>query len=240
MLPGTTLNGGGWVAPSESSVDCSTDHLRCTEVSSPNATISLYIPTGQGIESTDDGWYKCCLPTSCSDPNTSIIFANIFSKYFLFYKAPGTGLFIAGWVQIEGVSADLPSDITVLPQTYTLHAVKIGHPNPSTNAANWYYESGDTSTELCTIGSNNRNFYNCIFGDGMSVDKGNGRRVFTLNITWNEENITSGIFSQSNNNGDLKYRFYLHVSNVMRNRTITITGRVLEQLILVYEILRII
>ena len=78
-LPGSTLNGGEWVAPSGSSVNCSTDPLHCTEVSSPNATISLYIPTGQGILSSGDGWYKCCLPTDCSNAN-SIIFANIYSK----------------------------------------------------------------------------------------------------------------------------------------------------------------
>ena len=83
VLPGTTLNGGEWVAPSGSSVDCSTDPLRCYVIYSPNATISLYIPTGQGIPSSDDGWYKCCIPTSCSNPNTNIIFANIFSEFFL-------------------------------------------------------------------------------------------------------------------------------------------------------------
>ena len=77
VLPGSTLNGGEWVAPSGSSVNCSTNPLRCNVVSSP-ANISLYIHGG--IPSSDDGWYKCCLPTNCSDPNTNIIFANIFSK----------------------------------------------------------------------------------------------------------------------------------------------------------------
>ena len=84
VLPGTILNGGEWVAPSGSSVDCSTDPLHCNVVSSPDATVSLYIPTGQNIQPTDDGWYKCCLPTSCSNPNT-IVFVNIFSEFFLFY-----------------------------------------------------------------------------------------------------------------------------------------------------------
>ena len=137
-------------------------------------------------------------------------------------------MFVVGWAQIEDISVDLPSDITVLPQTYTLRAVKIGHPNPIIKSASWYYESSHTITELCIIGSNNRDLYNCNFGDGMSVDKGNGRREFTLTITWNEETITSGIFSQSNNNSDHKYKFYLHVSNVMRNQTITITGKLLK------------
>ena len=78
VLPDTVLNDGEWVTPSGSSVTCSTDPLRCNEVSSPNATISLYI--NGGIAPSDDGWYKCCLPTDCSDSNTNIIFANIFSK----------------------------------------------------------------------------------------------------------------------------------------------------------------
>ena len=77
VLPGSTLNGGEWVAPSGSSVDCNTNPIRCNDVSSP-ATISLY---KVGVtSSSDDGWYKCCLPTSCSDPNTNMITANIYSK----------------------------------------------------------------------------------------------------------------------------------------------------------------
>ena len=77
VLPGSTLNGGEWVAPSGSSVDCSSNPVRCNVVSSP-ANISLY--KEGNIASSDDGWYKCCLPTNCSDPNTNMITANIFSK----------------------------------------------------------------------------------------------------------------------------------------------------------------
>ena len=79
VLPGSTLNGGEWVTPSGSSVNCSstTNPIRCNVLSSP-ANISLY-KVG-GITPSDDGWYKCCLPTNCSDPNTNMITANIFSK----------------------------------------------------------------------------------------------------------------------------------------------------------------
>uniref|UniRef100_A0A1X7VVC4 Fibronectin type-III domain-containing protein n=1 Tax=Amphimedon queenslandica TaxID=400682 RepID=A0A1X7VVC4_AMPQE len=214
VLPGSTLNGGKWVTPSGSSVNCSTDPLHCNEVSSPNATISLYIPIGQSLLPSDDGWYKCCLPTDCSDPNTNIIFANIFR-----------------WAQIEPITVDLPSDITVLPQTYTLHAIKIGSDDHSAflHAANWYYESGSASTELCN--GNRVTEYSCnfMYGDGMSVDYGNGRWDYTLNVTWNGENITSGVLSQSNNNGDHVFRFNLffgHYSSnpVARNKDIFVTA----------------
>ena len=77
VLPGSTLNGGEWVAPSGSSVDCSstTNPIRCNDMSS-RANISLYKDETKRISPSDDGWYKCCLQAGCSDS----IFANIFSK----------------------------------------------------------------------------------------------------------------------------------------------------------------
>ena len=79
VLPHSTLDGGEWIAPSGSPVDCSstTNPIRCNDVS-PSATISLY-KVG-ATSSSDDGWYKCCLPTNCSNPNIKMITANIFSK----------------------------------------------------------------------------------------------------------------------------------------------------------------
>ena len=58
----------------------------------------------------------------------------------------------------------------------------------------------------------------------MTVNKGNGRWEYTLTVTWNGENITSGVLSQSNNNGDHVYRFYLKFNDVKRNHTHIITG----------------
>ena len=51
--------------------------------------------------------------------------------------------------------------------------------------------------------------YNCSIGNGMAVDKGNGRYDYTLTVAYNGENITSEVLSQSNTNGDHGYRFYL-------------------------------
>ena len=134
--------------------------------------------------------------------------------------------FTVGWAQIEGITVDLPSDITVLPQNYTLHAIKIGAENKNgdeirVKAANWYYESGSTSTELCSI----QNLaYGCSIGDRMAVNKSNGRWEYTLTVTWNGETITSGVLSQSNSNGDHVYRFYLEFVDVERNYTHMIKG----------------
>ena len=69
-----------------------------------------------------------------------------------------------------------------------------------------------------------------MYGDGMSVHKGNGRWDYTLTVTWNGETITSGVLSQSNNNGDHVFRFHLEfghidVSPVKRNKVIFVRGK---------------
>ena len=80
-LPGATLNGGQWIGPN-GEVPCpgNNSNLLCTVGS--GASLSVHIPISNELflEPSGDGWYMCCLPTSCSDPNTNIIFVNLFSK----------------------------------------------------------------------------------------------------------------------------------------------------------------
>ena len=84
VLPGTSLTTGQWVrvADPDDPVDCNSnsasDPFFCTNVTSSDATLNLYL--AQGLQNFQEGWYKCCLPTDCSTANTNIIFANIFSK----------------------------------------------------------------------------------------------------------------------------------------------------------------
>ena len=84
VLPGTNLTTGQWVrVKGDEPVDCNNssdnDPFRCTNVTSPNATISLYLPPDQGLLEDQEGFYKCCLPTGCSSAN-EIVYANVFSK----------------------------------------------------------------------------------------------------------------------------------------------------------------
>ena len=100
------------------------------------------------------------------------------------------------------------------------------------HSVKWYYESVNPTVQFCD------GFYaqySCI-GKGTAVDYGNDKWDFTLTVTWNGETITSGVLSQSNNNGDHMYRFYLefgslrNTSNrVTRNRYHTVTGKCLIQ-----------
>ena len=85
VLPNTSLTTGQWVRVADplDPVDCNSnsdhDPFRCTNVTSPNATISLYLPSSQGLPADQEGFYKCCLPTDCSSV-TNTITVNIFSK----------------------------------------------------------------------------------------------------------------------------------------------------------------
>ena len=83
VLPNSTLSGGEWSRSNGGPVDCNnnnnTDPLRCNITTTP-ATLSLYRPNGQDFPESEDQLYKCCLPTSCSNPTSSIITAHIFSK----------------------------------------------------------------------------------------------------------------------------------------------------------------
>ena len=83
VLPNSTLSGGEWTRSNGVPVDCdqndNSDPLRCITTNTP-ANLSLYRPREQSFNEQADQLYKCCLPTSCSDPTTNIITAHIFSK----------------------------------------------------------------------------------------------------------------------------------------------------------------
>ena len=78
-----------------------------------------------------------------------------------------------------------------------------------------HYKPLDTHVASC---------HSCI-NESHTIYNNNNTISRTINMTWNAEEINSGIFSQSNNNGDHKYRCYEKVDNVIRNRYLTVTGK---------------
>ena len=108
--------------------------------------------------------------------------------------------------------------MTVVPQQYTVQCILTG----IKRHFRWYYVYNSQSIEFdcssSTIG------YSCI-NESHIIYNNNNTISRTINMTWNEEEINSGIFSQSNNNGDHKYRCYEKVDNVIRNRYLTVTGK---------------
>uniref|UniRef100_A0A1X7UIR9 Fibronectin type-III domain-containing protein n=1 Tax=Amphimedon queenslandica TaxID=400682 RepID=A0A1X7UIR9_AMPQE len=195
-LPGATLNGGQWIGPN-GVVLCpgSNSNLFCTIGS--GASLSVHIPTTNTdfLGAPGDGWYKCCLPTNCSDPNTNIIFANIFR-----------------YAQIESFNvADLPSDMTVYPQKYKLNCTKIGH---------WRYSiSIGSSTALASYTYCDDRYSIC---PGTVLDSNTNRIRYTATITWDGMTVSSGSVSQSTT-GDQMYQCLVAVTDQptrIRNMTI--------------------
>uniref|UniRef100_A0A1X7SRW4 Fibronectin type-III domain-containing protein n=1 Tax=Amphimedon queenslandica TaxID=400682 RepID=A0A1X7SRW4_AMPQE len=203
VLPGTSLTTGQWVrvADPDDPVDCNSnsasDPFRCTNVTSPAATINLYLGP-QELTTTTEGWYKCCLPTNCSDPNTNIILANIFR-----------------FAEIESfTAADLSSDMTVYPQEYKLNCIKIGF-----NQYDISMSIGNTALVSYTNCHHPAN--NC---GGTAVLNGAVENTVShaVTVTWDGMTVSSGSISQSTT-GDQMYQCVVQVPNQrtkIRNATI--------------------
>uniref|UniRef100_A0A1X7UHD7 Fibronectin type-III domain-containing protein n=1 Tax=Amphimedon queenslandica TaxID=400682 RepID=A0A1X7UHD7_AMPQE len=198
VLPGATLNGGQWIGPN-GVVSCpgNNSNLFCTVGS--GASLSVHIPATNTdfLQAPGDGWYKCCLPTNCSDPNTNIIFANIFKL-----------------AQIESFTvADLPSDMIIYPQKYKLTCIKIGY----TLQYNISMSIGSLSVTSYTI---------CNDQDNPCTASNDGSTLgYTVNITWDEMTVSSRLINQSTT-GDQIYQCVLDNPGSAADRTRTLTIKV--------------
>ena len=88
VLPGSNLTTGQWVqAEGGVTADCSNGSnsgpFDCDPTTSP-ATLSVHLARRNEFGASQEGFYKCCLPTNCSDPNTNVITVNIFSKCYVY------------------------------------------------------------------------------------------------------------------------------------------------------------
>uniref|UniRef100_A0A1X7SS00 Fibronectin type-III domain-containing protein n=1 Tax=Amphimedon queenslandica TaxID=400682 RepID=A0A1X7SS00_AMPQE len=183
VLPGTNLTTGQWVRvadPDDDPVDCNSnnasDPFRCTSVTSPAANVSLYL--AQGLPAVQEGWYKCCLPTKCSNTDNTI-FVNIFR-----------------FAEIESFTiADLPSDMTVYPQEYKLNCIKIGY---------YQYDISMSigSSALASYTNCDDRYGTC---PGTELVSFSNTLRYTVDITWDGMNVSSGSISQSTT-GDQMYQ----------------------------------
>ena len=105
---------------------------------------------------------------------------------------------------ITDIYVDLPFDITVIPQYYTIHCIVTGRENPNVTH---YYDS-NPDIELTTSYCNNQLGYNCTV---------NSELLYTINYTydetliieWEAEKISGGAaFTQSSQYGDHRHRCF--------------------------------
>ncbi|XP_019850659.1 PREDICTED: receptor-type tyrosine-protein phosphatase kappa-like isoform X1 [Amphimedon queenslandica] len=205
VLPGANLNSGQWIGPN-GTVPCDSgnrSNVQCTSGSS-GASLSVHVidTNNDYLLPPGDGWYKCCLPTDCSDPNTNIIFANIFR-----------------YAQIASFTADLPSDMTVYPQEYKLNCTKIGF-----NEYGISMSIGDTTLASYT-NCDDDNSSNTCPGTELVSSISNTIR-YTVDITWDGVTVSSGSASHSETIGDQMYQCVLDNPSNGDDRTRTLTIKV--------------
>ena len=122
--------------------------------------------------------------------------------------------FIVGFVQISSLYVDLPTDMTVYPQEYTLHCVKTGH---------YCY-----NFEMRLGGSTVTNASGCTY----ILSSCNGRVLLrdysntydhTVTILWDGQTITSGSSFSQSNTGHQTFQCNMWVNDQprrLRNETI--------------------
>ena len=125
---------------------------------------------------------------------------------------------------------DPPSDITVIPQSYTVHCVIIRSQTiPSDYLDEFHYYYKDSSDiDLTNTYCSSQTGYDCTIGPDnttvttdVSPDVANDR---TITVTWDAEEISSGAFRQNNSNGDHEIECYARRGVTIRTSTVAIEG----------------
>ena len=117
---------------------------------------------------------------------------------------------------------DPPSDITAIPQLYTVHCVIIGE---ELEAFHYYYH--DTSeSELTSTYCSSQTGYNCSLANNKVITDKTSDNVVdkTITVTWEAEEISSGPFRQDNNDGDHRIKCYANRSSTVRESVISLKG----------------
>ena len=110
--------------------------------------------------------------------------------------------------------------MTVVPQQYTLQCFQ----SRIDRNFIWYYVYNSQSSSI-EFNCLTENFgYSCS-NESQTIHSINNAIVHNLTVTWYAEKISSGIFSQSNNNGDHVHRCYEKAHEIVRSRYLTVTGK---------------
>ena len=118
---------------------------------------------------------------------------------------------------------DPPSDITAIPQSYTVHCVIVGGKLYEFH----YYYKDNSDIDLTSTYCSSPTGYDCSLATDNTVttdmspddviDK-------TITVTWEAEEISSGAFRQDNNSGDHVIECSARRGSTTRTSTVTIKG----------------
>ena len=126
---------------------------------------------------------------------------------------------IASIYIIENIFDPL-SDITAIPQSYTVHCVIIGG---ELFEFHYYSSDADLNSTYCS----SQTGYDCSLAidDTVTTDVSPDPVIDkTITVTWEAEEISSGAFRQNNNNGDHVIECNARRGRTTRVSTITIEG----------------
>ena len=124
-------------------------------------------------------------------------------------------LVTVGRVQIVDFSVELPSDITTLPQQFTLHCITTGdgyytisfnHNDQPTNITNIKCPSGNCNNHRQLLHSSNTTYDN------------------NITLTWDTETITNETSFSQSSNGDQMYKCHVQSYEVNRESTLILRG----------------
>ena len=119
---------------------------------------------------------------------------------------------------IIDITVELPSDVTAIPQQYKVNCIIAGK---HVLKLNFYYDD----TNLTGICNGQGNGFSCTTmiesnptKHGLTSDiTPTPLRHGLLTVTWEAEEISSGVFRQNNNNGDHRMKCYAERGNSKTN-----------------------
>ena len=118
---------------------------------------------------------------------------------------------------IIDITVELPLDVTAIPQQYKINCIITGK---NVLKFNCYYDDTDL-TDICNAQGNGFNCTTMIENNrtkhGLTSNSTNKvLRHGLLTVTWEAEEISSGVFRQDNNNGDHRIKCYAERHNAKR------------------------
>ena len=221
------LNDGEWILPSGDPCNSITSPIQCNDVTASGPT-NITLQRIASFRRSMELVYKCCLPNDCDNGFTDSIIAYIYCKLnsvMIWLSFTDYYLHVASIYIIENTfDPRAPSDITAIPQSYTVHCVIVGG---GLTEFHYYYQditNGDIDLDSTHCSSQYVGYYCTLATDNTVTTDVSPDDVIdkTITVTWKAEEISSGAFRQDN--GDHVIECNARGGSTTRTSTVTIEG----------------
>ena len=121
-------------------------------------------------------------------------------------------------ITIINCTVTLPTDITVIPQSYSIDCYTIGS---NSYTSRWYYRESTPIEPACR--ETNSFTYSCSIHNQI-LHSSNQTHRNSLQLKWFGQPTTSTIFNSVQGDGDHRIRYHISRNNINRNNNIIIRG----------------